>query len=190
MTDARRTFAPVVGAGVGAGILAAVAGARTWYADPRLAADPFDTVADAGEMPLASSLSLVLLACWGVLLFTRGRVRRVMAVLAACAAAGLLATVVSGYLTLPDRVAEAVREAPAAHGGAAVAEATGWFWAAGIAALVALAAAVLAVRWLPAWPAMGSRYDAPGGPAEERPPAERDSLDLWKSQDEGRDPTA
>ena len=38
---------------------------------------------DAGEMPLAAALGLVVLACWGVVLVTRGRVRRAVAVLGA-----------------------------------------------------------------------------------------------------------
>jgi hypothetical protein len=37
---------------------------------------------------------------------------------------------------------------------------------------------------------MGTRYDAPGSGRDERPPEDRTSLDLWKSMDEGRDPTA
>ena len=54
------------------------------------------------------------------------------------------------------------------------------------------AAAVAAVRLAPAWPEMGSRYDAPAthGPSAAATPAEeRTSLDLWKSMDEGDDPT-
>jgi hypothetical protein len=36
---------------------------------------------------------------------------------------------------------------------------------------------------------MGSRYDAPGSDPVEVPPEEQTNLDLWKSIDEGRDPT-
>jgi hypothetical protein len=44
---------------------------------------------------------------------------------------------------------------------------------------------------VPAWPEMGSRYDAPGAAEQETaPPEERSSLDLWRSLDEGQDPTA
>ena len=44
----------------------------------------------------------MLLAAWGVLLVTRGRVRRAFAVLTAVAALALLVSVVVGYATLPD----------------------------------------------------------------------------------------
>lgn len=191
MKDRRRTFLPVAGAGVAAASLAAVAGARAWFADPGLTTDPFDTVADAGRMPLAPALSLVLLACWGVLLFTRGWIRRAVAVLAPFAAAGLLATVVVGWVTLPPQVSDAVRETVAGQGGAATPEPTGWFWSAAVVAVVSLVTTALAAWWVPSWPEMGSRYDAPGSAAPaEPPPGERSSLDLWRSLDEGRDPTA
>ena len=49
--------------------------------------------------------------------------------------------------------------------------------------------AALAVRLVPTWPEMGSRYDAPGSrepSTEETPTREQD---LWAALDEGRDPT-
>ena len=63
---------------------------------------------------------------------------------------------------------------------------TAWWWLGLVASLVALAAAVLAVRLCPGWPEMGSRYDAPVS----RPAAEDMSeVDLWRAIDQGRDPT-
>ena len=47
--------------------------------------------------------------------------------------------------------------------------------------------AVLAVRLVPGWPEMGSRYDAPGHPTPPRIMSEQ--RDLWHALDEGRDPT-
>jgi uncharacterized membrane protein (TIGR02234 family) len=135
----------------------------------------------------------VALACWGVLLVTRGLVRRATAALAALAAAGLLATVVVGFAGVQDQVLDAMRESGATSDTLGT-RLTGWYWAAGTAAVVLLVAAVLAVAWCPAWPEMGSRYDAPGSapdePAGDVPPEEQSNLDLWKSLDEGRDPTA
>ena len=143
-------------------------------------------------MPLAAALSLVVLACWGVLLVTRGVVRRAVAVLSAVGALGLVATVVAGWTTLPAQVSEAVRST--AGSDTAGSEVTGWFWAAAVAAVVLVVTGAMAVAWCPAWPEMGSRYDAPGaGGAEtpaDLPPEERTNLDLWKQLDEGRDPTA
>ena len=198
MSDRRRTFGPVVLAGLLGGALAAVAGAKPWVVDsaaqahePILGVSPADPVAAAGEMPLALALGLVVLAGWGVILVTRGRLRRAVALVGALAALGYAATVVTGLVTLPDRVAEAAR-ASAAGGTPDIGIAL-WGWGAVLAALVSVAATALAVAWTPAWPEMGSRYDAPGADRDdqaEQPPTERTHLDLWKSMDEGHDPTA
>ena len=132
-------------------------------------------------MPLAAALSLVVLACWGVVLVTRRRVRRAVAALGLLAALGLAATVVVGWVTLDDQVLELLRAQPtqaSTRGGAEVAT-TGWFWAA-------------AVRLVPHWPEMGDRYDAPGtgDGAAGVPSDDASNLDLWKAMDEGHDPTA
>lgn len=150
-------------------------------------------VADAGTTyPLASAVSLVLLAAWGVLLVTRGRVRRGFAVLAALAAVALLATVVSGGLTLPGTAGDDLATSlgrPRTGSGL-----TGWFWTSAVAAVVAVVPALAAVRLAPAWPEMGSRYDAPadaaaGAAATARAPGPATEQELWRALDEGRDPT-
>jgi uncharacterized membrane protein (TIGR02234 family) len=191
--DRRRTFAPVVGAGIAAGALAAVAGARPWVtgSEAAPAATPLlPATADAGEMPLAAALSLVVLACWGVLLVTRGLVRRAVAALSVVCALGLAVTVVVGLTSLDDRVLEAMRES-GAGGDTLGTDLTGWAWAAAVSAVVLVGAGTLAVAWCPAWPEMGRRYDAPGSAVPDDVPAEeRTNLDLWKQLDEGRDPTA
>ena len=196
MTARRRTFGPTVLAGLASGTLAAVAGTRPWVVDTEAAptGDPVpgidlaDPVASAGEMPVALALGLVVLAAWGVVLVTRGRVRRAVAALSLLASAGLLASVVVAAVTLPDQVARAIRD----QGSDVVAEGfSPWFWAAALAASVSVAAAAVAVRLAPTWPEMGSRYDAPGAAEATKPlPEERNHLDLWKSMDEGHDPTA
>jgi uncharacterized membrane protein (TIGR02234 family) len=193
----RRTFGPVALLGLSAGALSAVAASNPWVVDRDAAAsgDPVpgiavaDPVAAAGEMPLALALSLVALAAWGVVLVSRGRLRRVVAGLGLLASAGLVATVVVGLLTLEDRVNEAILERGSASDVLA-SEFTAWFSAAAVAALASVVAAALAVAWSPSWPEMGGRYDAPGAASAEVPPEERSNLDLWKSMDEGRDPTA
>lgn len=210
MAETRRTFGPVVLAGLASGALVAVAGDRAWAAadDPgRSGTDAILGVVsgvgadDAARMPLATALALVVLACWGVVLVTRGRFRRVVAVLALLAAVGALATTVVGWFSVPDALREELVgtgvDRPGVHH-------TAWYGAALVGALLTSAAAVLAVRWVPTWPEMGSRYDAPAAgssPAGESPagadepeqpgePGEQSSLDLWKAIDEGRDPTA
>ena len=196
-TDRRRTFGPVALLGLGAGALSAVAASNPWVVDgdAAVAGDPVpgiavaDPVASSGEMPLALALSLVVLAVWGVVLVTRGRLRRTVAGLGLLSSTGLVATVVVGLLTLEDRVADAILER--GHGSDVIAaDFTGWFFAAAVGALASFAAAGLAVVWSPAWPEMGRRYDAPGASPAVVPPEERSHLDLWKSMDEGRDPTA
>ena len=194
-SDRRRTFVPVVGLGVAAGVLAAVAGSRAWAAgfDAAPGGVPvLPATAEAGESPLAAALSLVVLACWGVLLVTRGVVRRATAALAVVASLGLGATVVVGFTSLQDQVAQAMR-ASGTPSDTLGTELTAWFWVAAVCSVVLIVAGVLAVAWCPAWPEMGSRYDAPGaaeGPPDDVPPEERSNLDLWKQLDEGRDPTA
>ena len=66
---------------------------------------------------------------------------------------------------------------------------TGWFWTAAVASVVAVVPAALAVRLVPTWPEMGSRYDAPAGAASAAPETVETDLDLWHALDEGRDPT-
>jgi uncharacterized membrane protein (TIGR02234 family) len=204
MAESRRTFGPVVLAGLASATLVAVAGDRVWAAADDPGSSSTDKILgvvsgvgahDAARMPLATALALVVLACWGVLLVTRGRVRRAVAGLGALAAVGVLATAVVGFVTVPDALRDQLVgtgvDRPGVHH-------TAWYWVALAGALVASACSVLAVRWVPSWPEMGSRYDAPVGAAgpvpdrapEDAPPEEQSSLDLWKAMDEGRDPTA
>jgi uncharacterized membrane protein (TIGR02234 family) len=155
------------------------------------AADPLGLVADAGEMPLGLALALVLLACWGVLLVTRGAVRGVVANLALLTALGLAATVVVAFFTLPDQVLAAQLESTVPRDDVFGSRISGWYVAAAVGALVSVATTVLAVRWVAQWPEMGSRYDAPGTRDEQETPRDAPSnLDLWRTIDEGRDPTA
>jgi len=139
--------------------------------------------------PLASAISLVLLAAWGVLLVTRGGVRRAFAILTVVAALGLLVSVVVAYMTLPDTAARDSLT-PALGGGSADTGFNGWFWTTAVCAVMALVPAALAARLVGRWPEMGSRYDAPGAPATAVEESSNDpDRDLWHALDEGRDPT-
>jgi uncharacterized membrane protein (TIGR02234 family) len=188
----RRSFGPVVLLGLASATLVAVAGNRTWAEADSGAARDVSSLAlsvDAGKMPAATALALVLLACWGVVLVTRGRVRRAVAALGVLAALGALASVVMGWTSVVDALRNdlasvGVTDVEIGH--------TGWFWAAAVGALLALASSVAAVVLVPGWPEMGSRYDAPGAqePAPVVEPEDQSSLDLWRAMDEGRDPTA
>ena len=191
MTDLRRTFGPVVALGLVAAVLSAVASNRTWLdhtgRDPRVQ-DVAVGSGDGAQMPLATALALVVLACWGVVLVSRGRVRRAVAVLGTLAATGVLAVVVSAWFVLPDQRPElAIASTRDTMAGLSW---TIWYWTAGVTAIGSVVTSALAVVWSPQWPEMGSRYDAPGAAREQVPAEEQSHLDLWKSMDEGRDPTA
>ncbi|MDN4173069.1 Trp biosynthesis-associated membrane protein [Nocardioides sp. SOB77] len=189
----RRTFGPVVLLGLAGGTLAAVGGSRPWAEagdDGGAAALAGYALSDAGEMPAATAAALVVLACWGVVLVTRRRVRRGVAVLGAVAAVGLVAAVVVGWSATVDDVRALYDDT----GTVPDIGRTAWFWASALGSVATLVASVLAVRLVPTWPEMGTRYDAPAGaagaPAATVPPEDATNIDLWKAMDEGRDPTA
>lgn len=186
----RRLFGPTVLAGLASGTLSAVAGTRAAVSvDADSAAVALvtagTTAGDALTMPLVTSLALVVLAAWGVVLVTRARVRRLAAGLALLASLGSLAAaaVAQGQLrgTVEDSLAQV-----GATGGAGV---TGWYVAALVGAVVMTASAGLAVRNVRDWPEMGQRYDAPAGSSAAATRTTDGSLDLWKAIDQGLDPT-
>lgn len=204
----RRTFGPVVLAGLAGAGLAAVAGHRAMLVVPEdywtsVGSAVFGGEANADlnrvEFPLAGALALVSLACWGVILVARGRLRRAVAALVVLAAAGIVAVTVVGGFVQDDDAATDIAERV---GSSALTEVpldpTVWLWGALAGGAVTLAAGVLALRWATAWPEMGSRYDAPAaarasatsGSQAQVPVEERSHIDVWKSLDEGEDPTA
>ncbi|WP_418059401.1 Trp biosynthesis-associated membrane protein [Pimelobacter simplex] len=196
---ARRAFGPVVLLGLVGSGAAAIGGHKEMLTIPeatlRAAGGIAPSVADRSvEFPLAGALALVALACWGVLLVTRGWVRRVVAALGLVAAAGVFAVVVVGGFVQDDQASTDLAARLGLDGSAVDAGRTTWLWVALLGALVALVAAGLAVRLVPSWPEMGSRYDAPTSGAATtaagKEPEEQSNLDLWKSLDEGGDPTA
>lgn len=196
---ARRTFGPTVLFGLAGSGFAAVAGHKEMLTIPE------ETLTAAGglarsvqdrsvEFPLAGALALVALAAWGVLLVTRGIVRRIVAGLALLAAAGIGLVVVIGGFVQDDTAAGDLAIRLGLNASAVEVERTPWLWVALLTSLVAFLAAGAAVRLVPHWPEMGTRYDAPtSAPDTPAPPAgdpaERSNLDLWKSLDEGSDPT-
>jgi uncharacterized membrane protein (TIGR02234 family) len=181
---ADRSFAPTVLVGLAGAALAAVAAAQDWATASGTAAGSDVTASAQGSAsaPLALALALVALAAWGVVLVLRGRVRRVVAVVGAAAAAGVLVSAVAAHSRVQDDAVSAV-VGRGADGGTSTSALTGWYVAAVLGALLALLGFAVAVRKSPGWPAMGSRYDAPAA----RPQTEQD---MWKALDDGHDPTA
>jgi uncharacterized membrane protein (TIGR02234 family) len=185
VAERRTGFGPTVLAGVAGTGLSALAGAKPWAApDGRAGSTLVDKT--GGHVPLAAALGLVGLACWGVVLVTRGVVRRLVAALGAVVAVGLVATTVVGRSTALDSARHATVDLGRTPTGA---HTTGWWVVAVVAAVVALAASAIAVRRAAGWPEMGSRYDAPSGAAKSQDPAEMDDVELWRAIDQGRDPT-
>ncbi len=191
----RRTFGPVVALGVASGALAAWAASKPWVdgtgADSSVDASVSVAMTAVGEVstsPLGTALAFVVLACWGVVLVTRGRFRRFVAALSVLAGLGYAATVLWAPFTLPDHLVEQVRR----RTGATLDDTslTGWYWLAVVSALLVLASTVLALRLVRTWPEMGSRYDAPAGPTATPADQPTENIDIWKALDEGRDPTA
>ena len=188
--DPRRTFGPVVLLGLASAGWTAIAAERPAVDGGATAGGSGSllTLTFKGNMPLVTALALVVLACWGVVLVTRGRVRRAVALLGSLAATGALAAALVAYRQVGDQLRDAlvqigVTDSHIGH--------TAWYWSAVVAAVVSLLCAALAMLWAPAWPEMGRRYDAPGGAAaEQKELEEQSSLDLWKAIDEGRDPTS
>ncbi len=196
---ARRTFAPVVLLGLASGALVAVAGSRQGVdvdADPGagVAASVGLTGPEAAyDMPLVTSLALVALAAWGVVLVTRGRVRRAVVAVGVVAAAGALVAVLAAWSALTSDLRTALEQVGA---GDAEVSHTGWYAAAAVGSVLLVAASLVALRLVPHWPEMGSRYDAPAGRSgaaasgtAARPVEELSGLDLWRALDEGHDPT-
>ena len=190
----RRTFGTVVGTGLAAAALAAVAGHQPWAQGSAPGGlGELTATQEAGRVPAANALALVVLACWGVLLVTRGVVRRVVAGLALVAALGYVACVVVGFGSAPAAVRDAYRDLGVSDPDVSR---TAWVWVSAAAAVLMVVTTALAVRLVPGWPEMGRRYDAPAdavpdATTDEVPePAAQENLDLWKAMDEGRDPTA
>lgn len=192
MAEPRKTFGPVLLVGLASGVLAAVAGAQPWVAGSSGDVDTANAatatsldISGVRESPLAAALALVVLACWGVILVTRGRARRAVAVLGAAAALGSLVTTVLAFWSLQDALTDALFATSGVD--TAQVSLTGWYAAALVGAVGSVLATVAAIRFTPGWPEMGARYDSPTGGA---PPAEPEgNLELWKSLDEGHDPT-
>jgi len=168
----RRTFGPVVILGLVGSLVATIGGTKHWVSSSKPQA-MLDAQGVGLDAPGVTALGLVALAAWGVVLVTRGRMRRLVLVLAAVAALATVPVGLSSRQGLPDG------------------SSTAWPWLALAGAVVALGAAVAGVLLARDWPEMGRKYDAPtGAPTPSAPLEEQSNLDLWKSIGEGHDPTA
>jgi uncharacterized membrane protein (TIGR02234 family) len=182
-----RSFGRTVLAGLGGAALASVAAGRDWAesSGANAGVKVHASVTGSDAAPLVLALALVTLAAWGVVLVLRGRVRQVVAAVGLAAAVGALVSLVDAFGAAQDAAVEALM-ARGGAGDAVVTSLTGWYWASGVGTLLTALALVVAVRRARTWPALGSRYDAPGA----RAAAPAREQDLWRALDEGHDPTA
>ena len=137
---------------VGAGAVALAAGRdlATLTSGP----DPAVPVPEsAGSSPAAQALALVVLACWGVVLVSRGIFRRAIAVLALLMSLGLLAVLVAGAWSFPDALQATYLDL----GAESEARLSVWYVLAVVGALASVAATAGAVLDTPRWPEMGQR---------------------------------
>jgi hypothetical protein len=208
-----RSRGRILGLGLLAGASVAVASNRPWAqaagageeSTSPAAISTLEVVVESGKAPAVASLALVSLACWGVLLVVRGRLRVAMAALGLVASLGAVLVIVRDYRGAPERVRGALNDLPLVTPGEV--GLTWWYWVAAGSALLAILAWVAALRALPDWPEMSRRYDAPGaatsgppsGTAAPLPGPDRSvdpdggagaEPDLWKALDRGEDPTA
>ncbi len=181
-----RSFGPTVLVGLAGAGLTAVGAARVWATSRGDAAGvPVEeSVTGAEAQPLVAALAFVALAAWGVVLVSRGRVRRAVSVVGLLASAGSLLAVVLAFGSTQDAAVDAAI-ARGATGDAFAGSLGPWYYLTGLGALLAAGAFAVAVARAPRWPAMGERYDAPG--ARSAPTGEDD---MWRALDEGRDPTS
>jgi hypothetical protein len=106
------------------------------------------------------------------------------------AALTLAGVSVAGAWSAPHGLRKALEDEFALPSGSAAhadVHLTGWYWCALAAVVLVVGAFALAVRWSPSWPVMARRYDAPGSQSAPRRPTT--NQEIWKSIDEGHDPT-
>jgi len=182
MAERSRTFGPTVLGGLVAAALTSIAAGRTWGTADTVVVGAHRQVEARGTdvAPLALALALVALAAWGIVLVTRVRARRLVSVVGLACSLGVLASVAATGHAI-SRVLGRLAGEPAS----AAYSVSPWYFVTGVAALACAVSFVAVWRLAPAWPAMGSRYDAPIGDAAAVP-----DEDPWRALDRGHDPTS
>lgn len=178
----RRAFVPTLFLGVPAAAVGVLAATKPLVSSPGLEGDRYDAL---GVVPLALPFAIGPLLCWGLVLVLRGHWRKIPAFVGLFASLGTILVADTGLDTAEGDLAEAATSL-----GADTVQIvwTTWFWVLMVASLLSAIALAVALRHAHLWPGMSRRYDAPG--ARPAPAAPASNQDLWKAQDEGRDPTA
>lgn len=177
------TLVLLVQAAAAGGLLAAMG--RTWVTAVTDAAATELTLDGATLSPLASAVGPVGLAAVAGVIATRGWARRAIGGVVAFLALVALYDVWAG--TRVDRlIALTEREGMT---DATFTLATQWPVAAALAASVLLVVGLVTLARGAGWPALGARYDAPGGAARAPDPGD-DPASMWDALSRGSDPTA
>lgn len=193
------SYAAALIAGLSGGVAVVVGVSHPWFRAtaspdglPRITA----TVDGADVAPLAAALAFVVLAGFGAVVATGGRLRRAVGVvIVVCAATILVSALVAGSSTglLESSLAD-----HGWSGGTYQREFVVWRWVVIVGAAVCVIAGLAVARQGHRWATMGSRYEAPAAREREMQATEtadvplEDSLseaDLWKAIDRGHDPT-
>ena len=178
----RREYAFSIGLILFGAVLVLVSSGRTWATGEVATAGGSTasaTLRVTGNDAAGGAVGMALLAAAGIaaLVATRGRLRRIVAIVIVVTGVSIvLNAVLSGLTGVLDEAARKSAGVTSAH--ATAVETTIAPWICVLGGLLIIAGGVLAVVHGAAWPAMGSRY--------ERAPA---TLDPWSALDQGIDPT-
>jgi uncharacterized membrane protein (TIGR02234 family) len=193
----RRELTAVVALLLGGGALALVVAQATWVhvrtggtvgGVAVVVGIPLDLDV-SGTQAAPPVLPLAVLAMAGALglLATRGWARRVLGALLVLAGAGMVVAAVHAISATRDAAAGALaaKSVDAVLAAGATYQLS-WWWPAltALAGCLVMAGGAVTVLRSGRWPAMGARFDAPGG-RPVGPPA-----DAWSAIDRGEDPTA
>ncbi|MGH3471171.1 MAG: Trp biosynthesis-associated membrane protein [Nocardioidaceae bacterium] len=169
-----------------------VGSSRPWASAQALVTGlpPLHATATGSDLaPAAGALGVVMLAAFGAVIATRGRVRQALAVLVFAASVAVLVAALD-----PARAHGILAAGLSAKGwtGAAFSTSTEpWRWLVVVSSVAcAVAGAATSVHGR-RWATMGSKYDAPGAPDERvtATPAEMSEAQAWRAIDLGDDPT-
>ncbi|MFE7559120.1 TIGR02234 family membrane protein [Kitasatospora sp. NPDC057500] len=170
-------------------VLVLTAAGRVWAEGTAGTLEVSVTGGKISELP--AGLALVALAAAVAVFAVRGAGRLAVGVLTLLAGLGAAAAAVAGAGDTAALDAEAARKLALTGSAATGVGHTAWPWVALLGGLLLAVAGLLTVRFGRGWPAMGSRYEAPGGKAPAKRKAAAESpADLWKALDRGEDPTA
>jgi uncharacterized membrane protein (TIGR02234 family) len=188
----RREYAAALLGGLLGALGVTVGAARPW-ASATAVVDGLPTlhatVSGAELAPPAWALGLVMLAGFGAVVATRGRVRRALGVLIVAASAAVV--VAAAHPREPHAALATALSAKGWTGGGFSTGTQAWRWLVLACALVCAAAGAATASNGHRWAAMGSRYDAPGGAAADAGTAGAadGEAQMWRSIDRGHDPT-